>query len=122
MPVIGYLNASVADGYADDLRAFRQGLKESGYIEGENVAIEYRWGENQPDRLAGDGGRPRSPASQRDCRRQRACFGGCGQGDRDDPHRVPGSRRSGQAWPCHEPLAAGWQRDRNQFLRGRAGD
>jgi putative tryptophan/tyrosine transport system substrate-binding protein len=52
MPVVGYLNASVADGYADDLRAFRQGLKENGYIEGENVAIEYRWGENQPDRLA----------------------------------------------------------------------
>src|SRR5262245_7399827 len=51
MPVIGYLNASVADGYADDLRAFRQGFKESGYIEGENVAIDYRWGENQPDRL-----------------------------------------------------------------------
>src|SRR5262245_63312259 len=51
VPVIGYLNASVADGYADDLRAFRQGFKESGYIEGENVAIDYRWGENQPDRL-----------------------------------------------------------------------
>ena len=51
MPVIGYLNASVADGYADDLRAFRQGFKESGYIEGENVVIDYRWGENQPDRL-----------------------------------------------------------------------
>jgi putative ABC transport system substrate-binding protein len=51
IPVIGYLNASVADGYADDLRAFRQGFKESGYIEGENVAIDYRWGENQPDRL-----------------------------------------------------------------------
>ena len=51
IPVIGYLNASVADGYADDLRAFRQGLKEGGYIESENVAIDYRWGENQPDRL-----------------------------------------------------------------------
>jgi putative tryptophan/tyrosine transport system substrate-binding protein len=51
MPVIGYLNASVPDGYADDLRAFRQGSKESGYVEGENVAIDYRWGENQPDRL-----------------------------------------------------------------------
>ena len=51
MPVIGYLNASAADGYADDLRAFRQGFKESGYIEGENVVIDYRWGENQPDRL-----------------------------------------------------------------------
>jgi putative ABC transport system substrate-binding protein len=51
MPAIGYFNASVPEGYADDLRAFRQGLKESGYVEGENVAIEYRWGENQPDRL-----------------------------------------------------------------------
>ena len=51
VPVIGYLNASAPDGYADDLRAFRQGCKESGYIEGENVSIDYRWGENQPDRL-----------------------------------------------------------------------
>ena len=51
IPVIGYLNASAPEGYADRLRAFRQGFKESGYIEGENVSIDYRWGENQPDRL-----------------------------------------------------------------------
>ena len=51
MPVIGYLNASVAGGYSDELRSLRQGLKESGYVEGENVAIEYRWAENEPDRL-----------------------------------------------------------------------
>ena len=51
MPVIGFLNASAPDGYSDRLRALRQGLKESGYVEGENVAIEYRWGENEPDRL-----------------------------------------------------------------------
>ena len=51
MPVIGYLNAPVPEGYADQLRAFRQGLKESGFVEGENVAIDYRWGENQPARL-----------------------------------------------------------------------
>ena len=42
IPVVGYLNASVPGGYADDLRAFRQGFKESGYIEGENVSIDYR--------------------------------------------------------------------------------
>jgi putative tryptophan/tyrosine transport system substrate-binding protein len=50
-PVIGYLHASALVGYADELRAFRQGLKDTGYIEGENVAIEYRWAENEPDRL-----------------------------------------------------------------------
>jgi putative tryptophan/tyrosine transport system substrate-binding protein len=51
MPVIGYLNAASPDGYSDYLRALRQGLKESGYVEGETVAIDYRWGENAPDRL-----------------------------------------------------------------------
>jgi putative ABC transport system substrate-binding protein len=51
MPVIGYLNAPAPEGYGAQLRAFRQGLKESGFVEGENVAIDYRWGENQPARL-----------------------------------------------------------------------
>ncbi len=50
-PVIGYLNASAPDGYSDLLRAFRQGLKDSGYVEGENVTIEYRWADNAPDQL-----------------------------------------------------------------------
>jgi putative ABC transport system substrate-binding protein len=50
MPVIGFLNVVSPDGFAEPLRGFRQGLKESGYIEGENVTIEYRWAENQMDR------------------------------------------------------------------------
>jgi len=51
MPVIGFLSATSPDAYVDRLRAFREGLKDIGYVEGENVALEYRWAENQYDRL-----------------------------------------------------------------------
>ena len=51
MPVIGFLDPTSPDTFADRLRGFRQGLKDTGYVEGENVAIEYRWAENQIDQL-----------------------------------------------------------------------
>jgi putative tryptophan/tyrosine transport system substrate-binding protein len=51
MPVIGFLNPTSPDTNADRLRGFRQGLKDTGYVEGENVAILYHWAENQNDRL-----------------------------------------------------------------------
>jgi putative tryptophan/tyrosine transport system substrate-binding protein len=53
MPVIGYIGSSSPDLYADRLRVFRQGLNENGYVEGRNVAIEFRWAESHFDRLPG---------------------------------------------------------------------
>jgi putative ABC transport system substrate-binding protein len=50
-PVIGFLNPASLDTFADELRAFHRGLKEGGHVEGENVAVVYRWADNQFDRL-----------------------------------------------------------------------
>jgi putative ABC transport system substrate-binding protein len=53
IPVIGFMNGSTSEGNADVLAAFRQGISETGYIEGQNVTIEYRWAEGHYDRLPG---------------------------------------------------------------------
>jgi putative tryptophan/tyrosine transport system substrate-binding protein len=52
-PVIGYLHMASPEPYASMMSAFRDGLKEEGYVEGQNVAIEYRWAEGHRDRLPG---------------------------------------------------------------------
>jgi putative ABC transport system substrate-binding protein len=51
MPVIGFLNVASAKGYAPQLSAFLKGLNETGYVDGRNVAIEYRWADGRSDRL-----------------------------------------------------------------------
>jgi putative ABC transport system substrate-binding protein len=51
MPVIGFLDSRSSDVISDRLRAFRQGLKDTGYVEGENVAIIHRFADDQVDRL-----------------------------------------------------------------------
>jgi ABC-type uncharacterized transport system substrate-binding protein len=51
VPVIGFLESRSLDAVADRLRAFHRGLKDNGYVDGDNVTIVYRWAENQPDRL-----------------------------------------------------------------------
>jgi putative ABC transport system substrate-binding protein len=52
MPVLGFLNTRAPSEDAQLLAAFRQGLTETGYVEGRNVAIEYRWAEGHSDRLS----------------------------------------------------------------------
>jgi putative tryptophan/tyrosine transport system substrate-binding protein len=52
MPVIGFLGSDSPDLYVDRLAAFREGLKDSGYVEGQNVAVEYRWADGHNDRLS----------------------------------------------------------------------
>jgi putative ABC transport system substrate-binding protein len=51
LPVIGFLNGTSPEGYGRFLLAFRQGLSETGYVEGRNVLFEYRWAEGHYDRL-----------------------------------------------------------------------
>src|SRR5262249_44030252 len=51
MPVIGFLNSGTPDGFARMLVAFHKGLNETGYVEGRNAIVEYRWAENQYNRL-----------------------------------------------------------------------
>src|SRR5215813_5369867 len=51
MPVIGFVNVASAKGYAPQLSAFLKGLSETGYVDGRNVAIEYRWADGRSDRL-----------------------------------------------------------------------
>ena len=120
MPVIGFLNPTSLDAWTDRLlRGFRQGLKETGFVEGENVAIEYRWADNEIDRLpalAGELVAPPGRCYRRD-RRHSFAIGGQGGND-DDPHRLQRRRRPGQAWSYRQSRSAGRQSDGNQFFRG----
>jgi putative ABC transport system substrate-binding protein len=53
IPVIGFVNVASPQGYARPLSAFLKGLSETGYVDGQNVTIEYRWAEGDADRLPG---------------------------------------------------------------------
>src|SRR5262252_8987909 len=53
MPVVGFLRTTAAAGSAHLVAAFRQGLSEAGFVEGQNVAVEYRWADDQDDRIPG---------------------------------------------------------------------
>src|SRR5437868_4208833 len=53
MPVVGYLDRKVAAAVSYQVEAFRKGLNEAGFVEGRNVAMEFRWAEDQLDRVPG---------------------------------------------------------------------
>ena len=99
MPVIGFLNSSVAEAYAHHVDSVPAGLRKTGYVEGRNVAIEYRWPQGQCDRL---------PALAADLvRRQVAVIASDGLPRRWQPRRRPrrsrssspaATTRSGSAW------------------------
>src|SRR5262245_58153058 len=61
MPVIGFLHSSSPESTVSRIAAFRKGLAETGYVEGQNVAIEFRWGQWNSARPPGGGEKPRSP-------------------------------------------------------------
>jgi hypothetical protein len=106
MPVTGFLHPTSLDAYADRLRPFREGLKDAGFIEGENVAIDYRGADTIKRPAAGTGGRTGSPTGRSDrCRHH--LRGVRGQdGIHDGSHRLQLSRRSGRAWAL-SPVSRG---------------
>jgi hypothetical protein len=83
MPVIGFLGSETPEAWVPRVRAFRQGLAESGFVEHQNVAIEYRWADDQPARL------PALAADlvRRPCSRRLRCGPGRAHGRRNAGHR-----------------------------------
>src|ERR1700730_10870308 len=89
MPVIGFLGGASADSFAHLVAAFRRGLNEIGYMDGQNVAIEYRWADNQYDRLRALAAELGWPSGERDrCVRRRPFSAGGQGGDRNHPDRL----------------------------------
>src|SRR5215813_14117385 len=75
MPVVGFLNGAAPELYTKFLREFRRGLNEMGFVEGQNVVVEYRWAENRYERLpelAAELVRRQVPSSPQPARLQRS--------------------------------------------------
>jgi hypothetical protein len=107
MPIVGFVAGRSTEASARPAAAFRKGLNESGYIEGQNVVVEYHWLEDQYDRL---------PAVIADFVRRRVAVIATPFSADDDPYCIRGRRRPGEVRSGHEPCSAGRQCDRHQFF------
>ena len=99
MPVIGFLGTRAPDDDPHLLAAFREGLKEAGYVEGQNLAIEYRFAENQYDRLPALAADLVRRQVTGDCR-EWPCGPGGKDGNRNDSNRFHGWVRPGSGRTC----------------------
>src|SRR6202048_3180147 len=118
-PAVGFVSGGSPDTFAYLVSAFREGLSETGYVEGRNIAIEFRWAEGQYDRL---------PSLVADLVRRRVSVlaatttprGARGQGgDQLHSNRIRDGWRSGAAWAGRQPQSAGRQcHGRNPIERG----
>jgi len=114
MPVVGFLGTTTPDDFADRVAAFRGGLMDFGYVEGQNVLIEYRWPEGNYNRLA--------TLAADLVRRQVAVIAAVGgepsalKGcNRNNSDRFLDRTRPGQARPRCQPQPAGWQHYGREF-------
>ncbi|MGB6939767.1 MAG: hypothetical protein WBE14_24445, partial [Xanthobacteraceae bacterium] len=118
--MVGYLHSGSPGPFAGEVEAFRQGLKETGFVEGQNVSFEYRWAEGQSDQLpalAVDLVR-RQVTVIATMRRHRA---GGKSDHRDHTNRVPKRQRSDQSGPRNQHQSATRQHHRCEPVRRHGG-